>query len=77
MYCGPPFLCSVGPVEVRMLEEAVPHWSSLGLPDLLALLYLFFLLFCLVLSNRLFVGFVASKPEGRKTAIGEKIKKID
>ena len=54
-----------------MSDEVVHHWSSLSLKDLLALFYILFQLFFLVLSNRLFVGFIASKPEGRKTAIGK------
>ena len=55
-----------------MPKEA--EMSSLVLKDLLTILYVLFLLFGLVLSNKLFVGFVASKPEGRKTAIGEMFK---
>ena len=54
-----------------MSYEMVHHWSSLSLQDLLVLFYILLLLFCLVLTNRLFIGFIASKPEGRKTAIGE------
>ena len=37
---------------------------------MLILLYVLLLIFLSILSNRLFAGFVAAKPEGRKTAIG-------
>ena len=42
----------------------------MGATDILILLYLLLLIFLSIFSNRLFAGFVAAKPEGRKTAIG-------
>ena len=47
------------------------HWASLGLADALTLLYWIFLITAVIVSNNLFADFVASKPEGRKTAIGK------
>ena len=50
------------------------HCSSMGALDFLALLYITFLAACLIVSNRLFLSFIAAKPEGRKTAIGKFLK---
>ena len=47
------------------------HWASLGWSDGLTLLYWIVLLIAVIVSNNLFADFVASKPEGRKTAIGQ------
>ena len=52
-------------------EDMLDHWASLGLTDGLTLLYWIILAFAVCVSNNLFADFVASKPEGRKTAIGE------
>ena len=44
----------------------------MDLPGLLILLYVLANILGILLSNRLFAGFVAAKPEGRKTAIADK-----
>jgi hypothetical protein len=51
-------------------EQVLPK-SSLGCKDYLLLLYIACLVLFITVSNRLFVGFIAAKPEGRKTAIGK------
>ena len=43
--------------------------------DWLTILYIAFLITCIAASNRLFAQFVSSKPEGRKTAIGNLTKR--
>ena len=48
-------------------------WSlcpSLSLADWLTLLYILILLMAVLISNHLFKGFLAAKPEGRKTVLG-------
>ena len=48
-------------------------WSlcpSLSLTDWLTLLYILLLLLAVLTSNKLFKGFLAAKPEGRKTVLG-------
>ena len=48
-------------------------WSlcpSLSLTDWLTLLYILLLLLAVLISNHLFKGFLAAKPEGRKTVLG-------
>ena len=47
------------------------HWSCVSLKEWLTALYITLLTAVVVTSNTLFAGFVASKPEGRKTVIGE------
>ena len=51
----------------RLLE----HWSSMGLADFLAVVFALFLVVLARGGNNLFIGFLSSKPEGRKTVIGK------
>ena len=53
-------------------EENVELKPSMDLHGLLTLLYVGGNILGILLSNRLFAGFVAAKPEGRKTAIADK-----
>ena len=46
------------------------HLAGLSLGDWLTLLYILLLLITVIISNHLFNGFLASKPEGRKTVLG-------
>ena len=55
-------------------ERDTNNSSSMGALDVLALFYMAFLAACLIVSNRLFLSFIAAKPEGRKTAIGKFLK---
>jgi hypothetical protein len=57
--------------------DLLDHWSSLGLSDLFILLYIGLLVLGIVVSNRLFAGFVAAKPEGRKTALGGTVRSLE
>ena len=43
----------------------------LSTPDLLALFYMLLLFLAVLASNTAFVAFIGSKPEGRKTVLGE------
>ena len=46
--------------------------TSMDLSGVLTLLYVGANILCILLCNRLFAGFVAAKPEGRKTAFADK-----
>ena len=59
--------------EMGSWQDVLDHWASLGLADFLTLLYWIFLATAVIVSNNLFADFVASKPDGRKTAIGKLI----
>ena len=48
------------------------HWSSLTTSDILTAIYVTFLILFAILSNHLFIAFINSKPEGRKTVLGKK-----
>ena len=50
----------------RLLE----HWESMGLGDFLAVVFALLLVVLARVGNNLFIGFLSSKPEGRKTVIG-------
>ena len=47
------------------------YWKSLHLSDLLGILFLLFQVLVIMASVRLFHSFVASKPAGRKTVLGD------
>ena len=51
-------------------QNILTHWKSMGLPDYLAVVFGLLLILLARIGNNLFTGFVASKPEGRKTVIG-------
>ena len=51
-------------------QNVLTHWMSMGLPDYLAVVFGLVLILLARIGNNLFTGFVASKPEGRKTVIG-------
>ena len=53
-----------------MWRSVLAHWQSLGLPDFLAVTFTLILILMARIGNKLFIGFVSSKPEGRKTVIG-------
>ena len=46
------------------------HWSSLTTSDILTAIYLLLLSLTAAISNHLFIRFINSKPEGRKTVLG-------
>ena len=46
------------------------HWSSLTTSDILTIIYLLLLSLTAITSNHLFILFINSKPEGRKTVLG-------
>ena len=52
-------------------SDLTSHWSLLTLTDWATVVYILLLILAVILSNWLFVGFVDSKPEGRKTVLGE------
>ena len=52
-------------------DDMVIQWHNIGLPDVVITIYTLFLMVCVTTSNSLFADFVASKPEGRKTAVGK------
>ena len=54
-----------------MLTQLLSHWSSITLPDLLTAAYLIILVLFVIGCNHLFTNFVDSKPEGRKTVLGQ------
>ena len=56
-------------------ENILMHWKLMGLPDYLAVVFGLLLILLARMGNNLFVGFVASKPEGRKTVIGNLVGK--
>ena len=53
-----------------MWKSVLAHWQSMGLPDFLAVTFTLLLILLARIGNKLFIGFVSSKPEGRKTVIG-------
>ena len=57
-------------VILDLMESFWALCSSLSLTDWLTLLYILLLLMAVLTSNRLFKGFLAAKPEGRKTVLG-------
>jgi hypothetical protein len=54
-------------------KDMLAYWSSLTLSDLLASVWIVVMVLFTLLSNHLFTSFIASKPAGRKTVIGENI----
>ena len=54
-----------------MLTGLLSHWTSLSTADILTAAYLVLLIVFVVVCNLLFESFVDSKPEGRKTVLGE------
>ena len=52
-------------------EDMMEQWESIGLLDIVTILCSLVLMVFVAASNGLFADFVASKPEGRKTALGE------
>ena len=68
-------ICFVIYVAVRMgiLDNMVVQWENIVLYDVVMIIYSIFLIVFVITSNNFFADFVASKPEGRKTAVGELI----
>ena len=66
-------MCFVLGVPVRMwiLDDMVLQWENVGLHGVVILFFSLFLIVFVITSNDLFAEFIASKPEGRKTAVGE------
>ena len=60
-------------VQCTMLTHLLSHWSSITLADLLTAAYLIFLILFVIGCNHLFTNFVDSKPEGRKTVLGQSV----
>ena len=55
-----------------MLTQLLCHyWRSITLADLLTAVYLVVLVLFVIGCNHLFTNFVDSKPEGRKTVLGQ------
>ena len=54
-----------------MLTPLLLHWASLTNGDVLTAIYLVLLVVFVVACNYLFESFVESKPEGRKTVLGQ------
>ena len=54
-----------------MLTPLLLHWASLTIGDVLTAIYLVLLVVFVVGCNYLFESFVESKPEGRKTVLGQ------
>ena len=54
-----------------MLTALLSHWASLTTGDVLTAIYLVLLVVFVVACNYLFESFVDSKPEGRKTVLGQ------
>ena len=59
------------PFNMGTWEDVIQQWDNIGLQDVAVILYILFLMACVVISNSLFAQFVVSKPDGRKTAVGE------
>ena len=53
--------------------SVLAHWASLGLSDFIKVSCILLIIMAVITSNWLFRGFLAAKPEGRKTVIGEAI----
>ena len=56
---------------IIMLTPLLSHWASLTIDDVLTAIYLVLLVVFVVTCNYLFESFVESKPEGRKTVLGQ------
>ena len=54
-----------------MLTQLFSYWSSITLSDLLTATYIIVLLLFVTGCHYLFTNFVDSKPEGRKTVLGQ------
>ena len=52
-------------------------WADMGPLDIVYILYIMCLMTFVAVSNQIFADFVASKPEGRKTAAGEAKEKLE
>ena len=60
-----------------MLTQLLCHyWRSITLADLLTVVYLVVLVLFVIGCNHLFTNFVNSKPEGRKTVLGQLTVKV-
>ena len=62
-------------VRMGLLDDMVVQWDDSGLYDVVIIIYSLFLIVLVITSNSLFADFIASKPEGRKTAVGEFVDK--
>ena len=51
--------------------ELLDHWSNLSVAEIVSIIYFLHLILLVININNIFQQFVASKPEGRKTAMGE------
>ena len=52
-------------------QVLLDHWASLGVYDAITVLVFIAMITLVTISNWFFAEFIASKPEGRKTAMGE------
>ena len=52
------------------MSGLLAHLGGLSLGDWLTLSYILLIIIAVTISNHLFNGFLASKPEGRKTVLG-------
>ena len=57
--------------KTAMLAQLFSYWSSITPTDLLTAVYLLILILFVTGCHFLFTNFVDSKPEGRKTVLGE------
>ena len=55
-----------------MWDNLTAYMMNLQLPDLFAILYILVMVLVTLASNLLFISFVQSKPDGRKTVLGNK-----
>ena len=73
MKISPKTVCNVlgGTVGMWVLDDMVLQWENVGLPDVVIIIFSLVLIVLVITSNIFFADFIASKPEGRKTAVGE------
>ena len=70
--CASVHLCICATLHCAMLTQLLCHyWRSITLADLLTAVYLVVLVLFVIGCNHLFTNFVDSKPEGRKTVLGQ------
>ena len=54
-----------------ILNDMVLQWKNIDLHDVVIVIFSLVLIVFVITSNSFFADFIASKPEGRKTAVGE------
>ena len=62
---------------MEIWKNMTAAWASVEPLDIFFILYIMCLMTFVAGSNQIFADFVASKPEGRKTAAGEAKEKLD